>query len=249
MDALSHLSLRHGVPLVEDAAHAFPVRHGERFAGTLGDAGVYSFYATKTITTGEGGMVVTDRDEVARRIRIMRLHGIDRDVWKRYTNPGVSAWRYDVVAPGYKYNLTDIASAIGRVQLRRAAEFLEKRTAAAVRYLAAFRGLDFLALPQHPPNHAWHLFIVRLQEGKLSLSRDRFLEELAARGIGASVHFISLHLMTYYRDRYGLKPEDYPVAADCSRTCMSLPLSAGLTDEEIERVITAVIDIGAAFRR
>jgi dTDP-4-amino-4,6-dideoxygalactose transaminase len=249
MDALSHISLHHGIPLVEDAAHAFPVRHGERFAGTLGDAGVYSFYATKTITTGEGGMVATDRDEVAARIRIMRLHGIDRDVWKRYTNPGAQGWRYDVVAPGYKYNLTDLASAIGRVQLRRAQEFLRKRTAAAARYIAAFSGLDFLTMPPSAESHAWHLFIVRVREEKLSITRDRFLEELAARGIGASVHFISLHLMTYYRERYGLKPEDFPAALACSSTCISLPLSAGLTDEEIERVIAAVVDIGTSFRR
>jgi dTDP-4-amino-4,6-dideoxygalactose transaminase len=248
MDALSHISLHHGVPIVEDAAHAFPVRHGERFAGTLGDAGVYSFYATKTITTGEGGMVVTDRDEIAQRIRIMRLHGIDRDVWNRYTNPG-AGWKYDVVAPGYKYNLTDLASAIGRVQLRRATEFLKKRTAAAARYLSAFHGLDFLAMPPSADSHAWHLFIVRVKEQRLTITRDRFLEELRVRGIGASVHFISLHLMTYYRDRYGLKPEDFPAALECSRTCISLPLSAGLSDDEIERVIAAVIDIGTSFRR
>ena len=146
MDAIRHLSLKHGVPVVEDAAHAFPVKYGERYAGTLGDAGVYSFYATKTITTGEGGMVATDRDDVAARIRVMRLHGIDRDVWNRYTEPGAS-WKYDVVAPGYKYNMTDIAAAIGRVQLRKARAFLLRRKEIARRYLAAFSALDFLTLP------------------------------------------------------------------------------------------------------
>jgi len=193
-------------------------------------------------------MVVTDREEVAKRIRVMRLHGIDRDVWNRYSTPG-SGWKYDVVAPGYKYNLTDLAAAIGRVQLRRAAGFLERRAAVARRYFAAFSGLDFLRLPPRAENHAWHLFIVRIDEEKLTITRDRFIEELAARGIGASVHFISLHLMTYYRDRYRLKPSDFPAARDASRTCVSLPLSAGITGEEIERVISAVAEIGSAFRR
>ena len=137
MQRICELARGSGVPVVEDAAHAFPVRSGGRFAGTIGDAGVYSFYATKTITTGEGGMVVTDRDDMARRIRVMRLHGIDRDIWNRYTS-GNASWKYDVVAPGFKYNLTDIAAAIGRVQLARADELLEKRRAIALRYREAF---------------------------------------------------------------------------------------------------------------
>jgi dTDP-4-amino-4,6-dideoxygalactose transaminase len=247
MEAISALSVKHGIPVVEDAAHAFPVRRGDRFVGTLGDAGVYSFYATKTITTGEGGMVATDRDEVAQRIRVMRLHGIDRDVWNRYKGPGAS-WKYDVVAPGYKYNLTDIAAAIGRVQLTRANAFLERRREIARRYIAAFSGLDFLQLPRDAKDHAWQLFIVRLKDKKLAIDRDRFIEELQRRGIGVSVHFISLHLMSYYRDRYSLKPGDFPVALECTRSCISLPMSAALTEEEVERVISAVVEIGEEHR-
>jgi len=240
MARIGGLARAHGVPVVEDAAHAFPVRVGDRFAGTLGDAGVYSFYATKTITTGEGGMVATDRDDVASRIRIMRLHGIDRDIWNRYTSPQAS-WRYDVVAPGFKYNLTDIAAALGRVQLARADELLARRRHIAGRYLELLAGLDGVELPHSAVEHAWHLFILRIRDGALSIDRDRFIEELRAGGIGASVHFIPLHLMSYYRERYGLRPQDFPVSLDCSRRCLSLPLYPSMSDDEVQRVAAAVI--------
>ncbi|HET6451215.1 MAG TPA: DegT/DnrJ/EryC1/StrS aminotransferase family protein [Spirochaetia bacterium] len=239
MDAIRHLSLRFGAPVVEDAAHAFPVRQGDRWVGTLGDAGVFSFYATKTMTTGEGGMVATDRDEVAARIRVMRLHGIDRDVWNRYTEPG-SSWKYDVVAPGYKYNMTDIAAAIGRVQLGRAAGFLQRRREIAKRYLAALGGLDFLTLPRWSDSHAWHLFVIRVNEQRLRKTRDECIQRLEAAGIGVSVHFIPLHLMSYYKTRYNLRPEDFPIALDCYKGSISIPISAGHTDDEVDRVITAV---------
>ncbi|MGA2381605.1 MAG: DegT/DnrJ/EryC1/StrS aminotransferase family protein [Spirochaetia bacterium] len=248
MEAIRHLSVKLGIPVIEDAAHAFPVRQADRYVGTFGDAGVYSFYATKTITTGEGGMVATDRDDVAARIRIMRLHGIDREVWNRYTEPGAS-WKYDVVAAGYKYNMTDIAAAIGRVQLRKAESFLSRRKAIARRYIAAFSALDFLTLPTWTENHAWHLFIVRIREKKLAITRDQCIEELQKKGIGVSVHFIPLHTMKYYRERYGLKPDDFPAAMECSRACISLPLSASLSDDDVERVIGAVAELGDASRR
>jgi len=248
MEAICHLSRRYGVPVVEDAAHAFPVRVGDRWVGTDGDAGVYSFYATKPITTGEGGMVVTEREEVAKRIRVMRLHGIDRDVWNRYTEKG-AGWRYDVVAPGYKYNLTDLAAAIGRVQLRKAESMLARRRLIAHRYLGAFNGLDFLVPPPQGPSHAWHLFIIRLRGNRLSIDRDSFVEELQKRGIGVSVHYIPLHVMSYYRDRYGLKPEDFPVSLAASESCISLPLYPSLTDDEVERVITAVVEVGGSHLR
>jgi dTDP-4-amino-4,6-dideoxygalactose transaminase len=193
-------------------------------------------------------MVVTDREEIASRIRVMRLHGIDRDIWQRYTGKAAS-WRYDVVAPGYKYNLTDLAAAIGRVQLRRAQEFLRKRRAVAERYLAAFRDLDFLQLPVSAASHAWHLFIIRLLPDMLRIDRDRFIDELQARGIGISVHFIPLHTMSYYRDRYGFQSQDFPASWDSFQRCISLPISAALADGEVVRVIEAVAEIGAAHRR
>jgi dTDP-4-amino-4,6-dideoxygalactose transaminase len=239
MDGIRSLAAPRGIPVVEDAAHAFPVRHGGRYVGTIGEAGVYSFYATKTITTGEGGMVVTDRDETAARIRIMRLHGIDRDVWNRYTAPG-AGWKYDVVAPGYKYNLTDLASAIGRAQLAKARDFLQGRRAVARRYLEGLGGLDFLTLPGPAENHAWHLFIIRVREDRLGRTRDECVERLHALGIGVSVHFIPLHLMSYYRTRYGLKPEDFPAALECYNGCISLPLFPSMGDEEVGRVVSAV---------
>jgi dTDP-4-amino-4,6-dideoxygalactose transaminase len=184
---------------------------------------------------------------VAARIRIMRLHGIDREVWNRYTAPGAS-WKYDVVAPGYKYNMTDIAAAIGRVQLRKADIFLQRRQAVARRYLTALSGLDFLALPAWAENHAWHLFIIRIREKKLDRARDECIEELQKKGIGVSVHFIPLHTMSYYRDRYGLKPDDFPAAMECYRACISLPLSASLADDDVERVIAAVAELGNSRR-
>ena len=239
MDRISALAAAHGVPVVEDAAHAFPVRHGGRWVGTLGAAGVYSFYATKTITTGEGGMVVTDRDDLAGRMRTMRLHGIDRDVWNRYTAPG-AGWKYDVVAPGFKYNLSDLAAAIGRVQLARADELLAARRAVAQRYLDELAGLDFLTLPPVSENHAWHLFIIRVREERLGRTRDECIQRLHEQGIGISVHFIPLHLMSYYRARYDLAPEAFPAALECYLGAISLPLSPAMGDEETGRVVSAV---------
>ncbi len=247
MHALTEIARRFSVPLVEDAAHAFPVRIGGDFVGSLGDAGVFSFYATKTITTGEGGMLVTHRDDVAARARVMRLHGIDRDVWDRYTAHEAS-WRYDIVAPGFKYNLTDIAAAIGRVQLAKANDFLRRRSRIAHMYREAFSDLDCLRLPADAANHAWHLFIVRIVPDRLTVDRDGFARELTRRGISVSVHFIPLHLMTYYRERYGFAPESFPRALESFQTCISLPLSPSLSDDEVRRVIEAVQDTGSAHR-
>lgn len=245
MASLKDIAARFAVPIVEDAAHAFPVRAGGTFVGSLGDAGVYSFYATKSITTGEGGMLVTGRDDVAARARVMRLHGIDRDVWDRYTSRGAT-WRYDVVAPGFKYNLSDVAAAIGRAQLAKANDFHERRSRIAGKYLEAFAGLEYLTLPTRAENHAWHLFIVRIVPERLTVDRDGFAQELIDRGIGISVHFIPLHLMTYYRRRYDLSPESFPRALETYRTCISLPLSPALSDREVQRVIEAVLETGSA---
>jgi dTDP-4-amino-4,6-dideoxygalactose transaminase len=247
MEAITAVATRHGVPVVEDSAHAFPVLHRGRMLGTWGDAGVFSFYATKAITTGEGGMVVTRREDLARRIRVMRLHGIDRDVWNRYTAANGS-WEYDVVEAGYKYNLTDLAAAIGVAQLAKAGTFLDLRRRVARAYLAGLGGCDFLDLPEDTDDNGWHLFVVRLRAEQLSIDRDRFVAELQQRGIGTSVHFIPLHLMSYYRQRYGLRPEDFPVALRLYRAAISLPIYPSLTEEEIARVIAAVCEAGGRFR-
>lgn len=234
---------RRGIPVVEDAAHSFPSRTALGFAGALGRIGVYSFYATKTITTAEGGMVVTADREAAARMSRMRLHGIDREVWDRYTARDAS-WRYEVVAPGFKYNLTDIASAIGRVQLSRADEFLARRREIARTYREAFARRDYLIPPEDSRGHAWHLFPLQIDETKLTLDRDEFIRRLGRKGIGVSVHFIPLHLHPYWRDRYGLRPGDFPEALKKYSQVISLPIYPSLTEDQVGRVIQAVLEVG-----
>jgi dTDP-4-amino-4,6-dideoxygalactose transaminase len=240
MERILDLARQKGIPVVEDAAHAFPSLTEKGYAGTLGDIGVYSFYATKTITTAEGGMVVTKSDEAARRIGIMRLHGIDREIWNRYTAKGAS-WRYAVVEAGFKYNLSDMAAALGRVQLRRALGFLDRRREIARRYLAAFADTEGLILPNDREGHAWHLFLLRVDEKKTGISRDEFIDRLTEAGIGTSVHFIPLHIHPYYEKRYGFRPEDFPVAYSTYCQVISLPVYSAMTDEQAGRVIQAVL--------
>lgn len=244
MEVVLSIASRHNLKVVEDAAHALPTTCNGRLIGSLdSDATVYSFYATKTITTGEGGMIVTSKPEIAKRCRVMRLHGISRDAFDRYrsTKP---AWHYEVVDPGYKYNMTDIAASLGIHQLRKAYAFQQKRQAMAVLYDEVLHDLPVI-LPPHAPTgdiHAWHLYVVRLTEDA-PVTRDRFIELMAEKGIGCSVHFIPLHLHPYWRDRYSLKPEDYPHALHAYERAVSLPLYTKMTDEDQERVIRAVREI------
>jgi dTDP-4-amino-4,6-dideoxygalactose transaminase len=243
MRRIGETARRCGAAVVEDAAHAFPVATEDGYLGTIGDAGVYSFYANKTITTGEGGMILTNRDDVARRAGVMRLHGIDREAWDRYTATRPS-WAYAVVEAGYKYNMPDIAAAIGRVQLTKAEGFRRDRARIAAAYHQGLADCDFLTLPHFCREHAWHLFIIRLDLRRLSIDRDTFIQELYRAGIGASVHYIPLHLMPYYQRRYGYAPEDFPNAAAAYRSCVSLPVYPGLSDEAVQRVVRAVRSIG-----
>ena len=232
-----------GIPVVEDAAHAFPATLRGRSLGTWGSCGVYSFYATKTMTTGEGGMVVTEDDEIAHRMSVMRLHGIDREVWDRYTSPR-PAWQYEVVEAGFKYNLPDILASIGRVQLRKATGFARRRTQIARLYSRLLADRDYLELPTPSDESSWHLYVIRIRRERLAIARDEFIERLAARGIGTSVHYIPLHLMPYYRTRYGLKPDDFPVSLDAYTRAVSLPIYPGLSDDEVARVVDAVTAVG-----
>ena len=253
MAAILSVANGSGLPVVEDAAHAFPVRAAGlggalRFAGTLGRAGVYSFYATKTITTGEGGMVVTDDEQVAKRVALMRLHGIDRQVWDRYTSARPS-WEYQVVEAGYKYNLTDLASAIGRAQLAKANALHERRRSIARRYLSAFADADWLRLPVSTDEHAWYLFTLRIIPGRLTIDRNEFIRSLMEHGVGASVHFIPLHIMPYYRKLYGFGPQDFPNAFQAFQTVVSIPIYPALTDDQVERVIDTVKSIGERHYR
>ncbi len=248
MEEIKEIAQKENIPIVEDAAHSFPVRvtegkYKDKFVGTLGETGVFSFYVTKPITTAEGGMLVTDNLRIAERVKIMRLHGIDRDVFDRYTSKKAS-WIYDVVAPGYKYNMTDLAASIGIVQLKKANILLKKRRELAQRYIEKLSGYDFLEPPVYREDHAWHLFVILLNLEKLKISRDEFMKKLRKRGIGCSLHFIPLHIMTYYKKRYGYKREDFPVSYRRFLRSISLPLYPNLTEEEVDFISQTVIDIG-----
>ncbi|MFC0252447.1 DegT/DnrJ/EryC1/StrS family aminotransferase [Massilia consociata] len=244
MEAILALAARHGLRVIEDAAHAFPTRLDGKLVGTLGsDITVFSFYANKTMTTGEGGMVVTRHPELAARMRCMRLHGISRDAFDRYTSH-VPSWHYEVIAAGFKYNLTDIASAIGIEQLRKIDRFQQRRTWLAQRYDAGLAALP-LVLPAHPvmaSTHAWHLYVVRLKEGA-GMERDELIQALSDRGIGTSVHFIPLHRQPYWRDTCGLDPAAFPVAEASFASMLTLPLYTKMSDADQDRVIAALHDL------
>ncbi|NLI01365.1 MAG: DegT/DnrJ/EryC1/StrS family aminotransferase [Chthonomonadales bacterium] len=238
---LSKFASSHGLEVVEDAAHAFPVISEGRLVGDSESAAVvFSFYATKTMTTGEGGMLVTRRPEIAERARTMRLHGISRDVFDRYTSTKPN-WHYEVVAPGYKYNLPDPAAAIGRVQLRRSKDMTAARQRIAERYNTELAGLPLQlpAQPREPGGHAWHVYAMRLADDA-PVSRDRFVERMAEMGVGTSVHFIPLHMHPYWRDTLQLKCADFPVASEVFNRVVSLPIFSAMTDRQIERVIRSV---------
>lgn len=249
MDAIIPLARQHNLTVIEDAAHALPTLYKGRFVGTIGDITCFSFYATKTVTTGEGGMITTANDAWAERMRIMSLHGISKDAWKRYTASG--SWYYEITAPGYKYNLTDIAAALGLHQLRRCREMWEKRRRFAALYTEILGDLPELELPTEQPDtqHAWHLYVLRLALERLRLNRAEFIEALRERGIGSSVHFIPLHMHPYYRETYGYQPENLPVAAAIYARTVSLPIYSRLSEEDIRRVAGAVREIVAASRR
>lgn len=235
--------------VIEDAAHSFPSETADGYAGVLGDAGVFSFYVTKTMTTGEGGMVTTNDDALAKRIATMRLHGMDRSAWDRYTSPRAS-WEYDIVACGYKCNLPDILSAIGREQLKRARDFFERRTAIVRNYNAAFGEFDFLRLPPDGEGNAWHLYLIRIIPEKLDCDRDTFARELQAEGIGISMHFIALFNFTYWRERYpDFSAQNFPNAAEHSANTITLPLWPDMSGEMVEHVIAMVRKIGERHRR
>jgi len=250
MDELQKLATERGLRVIEDAAHTLPATFGGRMIGTLSDATVFSFYATKTIATGEGGMVVARDPEFLQRIRTMRLHGINRDVFDRYTSTAPK-WYYEVVAPGFKYNMPDTAAAMGIHQLKKAWRFLERRRSIAERYTKELAGLPLRTpVVAHPAEvHSWHLYVLQLELESLEVDRGRFIELMAEQGIGCSVHFIPLHLQPYWRDRYQLKPESFPVASDVYSRAMSLPIYTRMTDDDVGRVIRAVRAIAERYAR
>jgi len=248
LDVITTLAGVRGLAVVEDAAHAIPARFKGRFIGAGPNPTAFSFYATKNLTTAEGGML-TGEPAFLERARTISLHGMNRDAWKRYDQGG--SWRYDVLLPGFKYNMTDIQAAIGLCQLRRQDVFQRRRREVVARYTAAFGADPALEPPVVRPDveHAWHLYVLRLRLDALRIGRDRFIEELTARNIGTSVHFIPVHLHPYYRDKYGYAPEALPVAYGNYLRLLSLPLHPGLSDRDIDDVIEAVLDVARTHRR
>ncbi len=230
--------------VIEDAAHSFPSPTKLGYAGTIGDAGVFSFYVTKTITTAEGGMVCTKNPELAKRMTIMRMHGMDRTTWDRYTSPRAS-WEYDIVAPGYKFNLPDVLSALGCCQVDRAVLFYEQRKAIVEQYNKAFSELDFIKLPPDGEGNAWHLYLMRINPEKLTITRDEFAKKLQGEGIGISVHFIPIFHFTYWKELYpDFTAKNYPNAETQYSQTISIPLYPDMPQEQVDYVINTVIKIG-----
>ena len=248
LDAIQDVARAHGLAVIEDAAHALPARYKGRLIGSGPNPVAFSFYATKNLTTGEGGMLTAD-PALLERARVVSLHGMSRDAWRRYDQGG--SWHYDILLPGFKYNMTDIQAALGLRQLEKLAGFQRRRRHVVTRYAAGFADLDALELPVERPEveHAWHLYVLRLVPDALRIDRDGFIAELAARHIGTSVHFIPIHLHPYYRDRYGYAPQSFPVAWSNYRRLLSLPLNPRLTDDDVTDVIEAVRDVVRGNRR
>lgn len=249
MDRILDITRNYNLKVIEDAAHALPARYQGKKVGTISDITCFSFYATKTITTGEGGMATTENPEWADRMRIMSLHGISQDAWKRYTAEG--SWYYEVLYPGYKYNLTDIAAAIGIEQLKRCDQFWEARRTIAAMYDKAFADIPEIRRPVSIPDvqHAWHLYVIQLELERLRITRNEFIEALKKENIGTSVHFIPLHLHPYYRNTFGYKPQDFPNANAVFERIISLPVYPRMTEANVKDVIAAVRKIIREYRR
>lgn len=247
MAPIMELARAHNLYVIEDAAHSLPAAYRGQTIGTIGDLTAFSFYATKNLTTAEGGML-TGSEELIDRARVFSLHGMDRNAWKRYSAEG--SWYYDVIEAGYKCNMTDIQAAIGLVQMKRLAGMQARRRQIVERYHAAFSQYAELQTPieREDVEHAWHLYVLRLHLERLSIDRAQFIEELKLRNIGTSVHFIPVHLHPYYRSKYGWQPEDFSTAYNEYRRAISLPLHPLLTDQDVEDVINAVIDVVEHYR-
>lgn len=239
----------HKIRVIEDAAHSYPSPTELGYAGTIGDAGVFSFYVTKTITTAEGGMVCTRDSELARRMTVMRMHGMDRTTWDRYTSSRAS-WEYDIIAPGYKFNLPDILAAIGCCQVDRAQLFYEQRKRIVDMYNKAFSKIDFIRLPPDGEGNSWHLYLMRIIPEKLKITREEFAKKMQEAGLGISVHFIPIFHFTYWRKLYpDFTAENFPNAERQYNNTISIPLFPDMTDEQAQLVIDTVIKIGNENRR
>jgi dTDP-4-amino-4,6-dideoxygalactose transaminase len=250
LDPVLELARTHGLTVIEDAAHAAGTEYKGQRIGSFATTSVFSFHPNKNITTGEGGMVVTHDEAVMSRVTLLKFHGMSRDAWKRFDRAGSP--RYDVALPGYKYNMLDMQAALGIHQLPKLDAFIDARRHLADRYQAAFRDLDALMLPElvpYPARHAWHLYTPLVNIDALSIDRDAFMAELKARNIGVGLHYTAAHEFSYYRDRYGWCPDDYPDAHFVSERILSLPLYPSLSDADQDDVIAAVHDIAQRSAR
>jgi dTDP-4-amino-4,6-dideoxygalactose transaminase len=249
MDRILEIARVHHLKVIEDAAHALPARYRGRMVGTLGDITCFSFYSTKTITTGEGGMATTENTEWAERMRILSLHGISRDAVNRYTPEGT--WYYEICYPGYKYNLTDIAAALGIPQLHKCDHFGAIRRRYATLYNEGFKEIPEVTIPHVADDveHAWHLYVIQLDLERLRIGRNEMIDLLKRQGIGTSVHFIPLHLHPYYRDNYGYLPNNFPMASSVFERIISLPIYPKMTEVEIQYVIEVVATLIKSHRR
>ena len=250
LDPLHAMARHYGLHVIEDAAHTLPAWYRGRRIGTISELTAFSFYATKTITTGEGGMLTTDTDQYAERAKMMRLHGIGGDAWKRYSKTG--SWFYEVHRAGYKMNLPDLLAAVGVAQLKKCDQFWKQRSQIATYYREKFSQIEEVELPAcaiDPAEHSWHLYILRLRPDMLSISRDEFIEQLKAAGIGTSVHFIPLHQHPYYIQQYGYQQGDFPQAEDSFSRCISLPIYPDLSEAQRVQVVEAVSKIVSRSRK
>lgn len=245
--AIRAIADAHRLAIIEDAAHAVAAKYRGTPIGAGANFTAFSFYATKNLTTAEGGMLTGDADLLA-EARIVSLHGMSREAWRRYEKGG--SWSYDVQCPGFKYNMTDLQAALGIWQLKKLPAFQTRRAQIASAYTKALAGHGAFDLPTVRPEveHAWHLYPIRLRTNLLTIDRDQFIEELKARKIGTSVHFIPIHVHSYYRTKYGFRPQDFPVAYDNFRRSISLPLNPRMTDQDVADVIEAVLDVVSCYR-
>jgi len=249
MDAVKQVAERYHLKIIEDAAHALPAWYKGRKVGTIGDLTCFSFYATKTLTTGEGGMITTENDEWARQIKILRLHGISTDAWDRYSVEG--SWYYEVVEPGFKYNTTDIQSALGLAQLRKLEWMWERRRAIAKKYTEAFESIDEISTlpPKQDRESAWHLYVIKLNLELLNVDRNLFIEELKEKGVGTSVHFIPLYRHPFYRNKYGYSAEEFENSEWLYERIISLPIYPGMSDGDVDYVINAVCSLVKRYQK
>jgi perosamine synthetase len=249
LDEINEIARAHNIKILEDAAHSLPATYKGKKIGTISDVTCFSFYATKTLSTGEGGMICTNDQELAERCAIMRLHGINRDAWKRYSEAG--SWYYEVVAPGYKYNFTDLQASLGLPQLKKVDQMWESRKSIASRYLKGFKDLDLITLPtmKNDRESSWHLFPIRLNLEMISKNRAQIIDELKENNIGVGVHFMPVHQHLYYSETFSLDDKNYPVASASFPRLMSLPIYPGMSDHSVEKVINTLIQVLNKYKR